>query len=300
MDAQFFSPPYLFESSGLLASRPQVDWAPEDIAYNASFELDVSSTTNIARATLVKTGATTHSFNMEQRFVELNFSQVGDRLTVSAPVNNRIATPGYYLLSIIDSNGVVSESEIVSLLNSTASNDVQNPPTGGSQGGPGTVYEDAEDGTTDGWVVYDKTPAGASVNNVLDNGERVIELSGSGTSNGYRLGGTSAQSGWNNTSDSVMSWRMKASEAYVVYVAVETTGGFRYLQYDFLETDRLLYRDGYIHHGLGETSRSGNWVTINRNLADDVAAEPGGNTLLAVHGYLARGSFRLDDITLYP
>ena len=59
----------------------------------------------------------------------------------------------------------------------------------GAPSSPGTVYEDAEDGLTAGWDIYDANPAGASVSNVCDEdrGSRVIELSGSGLGNGYRL-----------------------------------------------------------------------------------------------------------------
>ena len=51
------------------------------------------------------------------------------------------------------------------------------------------TYEDAEDGSTDRWYVYDNTPSGAQINNVYDSDRQshVIELSGSGTDNGYRL-----------------------------------------------------------------------------------------------------------------
>ncbi|CAB1055769.1 hypothetical protein D1BOALGB6SA_503, partial [Olavius sp. associated proteobacterium Delta 1] len=40
-----------------------------------------------------------------------------------------------------------------------------------------TIYEDAEDSTTDGWVVHDDDPAGAVISNVYDADRlsRVIE-----------------------------------------------------------------------------------------------------------------------------
>ncbi len=45
------------------------------------------------------------------------------------------------------------------------------------------IYEDAEDGTTDGWDVYDNNPTGATIENVYDSARQsqVIVLSGSGT-----------------------------------------------------------------------------------------------------------------------
>ena len=55
--------------------------------------------------------------------------------------------------------------------------------------GDGTTYEDAADGSTKGWDIYDTSPGGASIKNVYDSDRqsRVIQLSGSGTENGYRL-----------------------------------------------------------------------------------------------------------------
>jgi len=72
-----------------------------------------------------------------------------------------------------------------------------------------TVYSSAESGT-DGWVVSDNTPAGATIESVVDadQGSRVIQTSGAGRSNGYLLGGTSASTGWNNSNEFQMSWEM--------------------------------------------------------------------------------------------
>jgi hypothetical protein len=44
--------------------------------------------------------------------------------------------------------------------------------------GPSTVYEDAEDGTTAGWDIFDANPTGATISNVYDSGKasRFIRL----------------------------------------------------------------------------------------------------------------------------
>ncbi len=72
----------------------------------------------VSRVTLVKTGAVTHSFNMDQRFMELPFTdQGGGTLQVNAPETSlaAAATPGYYLLFVIDNNGVPSVGQIVAI-----------------------------------------------------------------------------------------------------------------------------------------------------------------------------------------
>ncbi len=67
------------------------------------------------------------------------------------------------------------------------------------------VYEDGEDATTSGWEVYDNDPSGAFITNVddADRGSRVIEFTGSGTGNGYRLRNPDG-SWWNNGAHKVI------------------------------------------------------------------------------------------------
>ncbi len=51
----------------------------------------------------------------------------------------------------------------------------------------GTQTFDGENQTTDNWVVFDNTPAGASVKNVDLDGNNVIYLDGEGIKNGFAL-----------------------------------------------------------------------------------------------------------------
>ena len=82
----------------------------------------------------------------------------------------------------------------------------------------GTVYEDAEDGTTNGWEVYDNDPVGAVISNVYDDVRLnyVIELSGSGKLNGYRLKNEDG-SKWHNTDQFFIEWSMAYSEFFQVF-----------------------------------------------------------------------------------
>ena len=76
----------------------------------------VASPAGVSRVTLIKTGSVTHSFNMEQRFLELAFSSNGgDQLLVSAPGSLNRATPGRYLLFVLDAQGVPSIARIVAV-----------------------------------------------------------------------------------------------------------------------------------------------------------------------------------------
>jgi YVTN family beta-propeller protein len=112
-NAEIYYPPYLFDTSGGWAVRPVVSASPGSIQINESFTVDLASQEVISRVVLVKTGAVTHSFNMDQRFLELAFQRSGTRLTVQAPTRAADAPPGYYLLFVFNSAGTPSVGKIV-------------------------------------------------------------------------------------------------------------------------------------------------------------------------------------------
>lgn len=112
-NVEIYHPPYLFNTSGGLAARPTLESAPTYVEIGQPFAVDVGDSQSIQRVTLVKTGAVTHSFDMDQRFVELGFQQAGTRLTVQAPTRPADAPPGYYLLFAINQAGTPSVGRIV-------------------------------------------------------------------------------------------------------------------------------------------------------------------------------------------
>ncbi|EKD38272.1 MAG: hypothetical protein ACD_75C00795G0003 [uncultured bacterium] len=160
----------------------------------------------------------------------------------------------------------------------------------------GALYDDAEDGDVVGWDIYDNDPTGATINNVYDDGRsgRVIEFGGAGTANGYRLRNDDG-SYWADGNFKVLQWSMRYAENFVVYIAVQTKNGFRYLYYTPVETDGLGTAT-YIHHGLGAYLKDGDWHTLVRDLAYDLKEAQPDNELQAVLGFLIRGSGRVDDI----
>ena len=115
LSAQFYTPPYLLNGNGNSVSRPEIQWVQDVVGYGSDVTTVVGTNQDISRVTLVRSSSTTHSFNMDQRFIELNFTQSGQTLSVQTPNTNLIAPPGYYLLSVIDDSGVVSESSIIRL-----------------------------------------------------------------------------------------------------------------------------------------------------------------------------------------
>jgi hypothetical protein len=57
---------------------------------------------------LLRPGATTHADNFDQRYVDLTFTLGNGAIKATAPANGNIAPPGYYMLVIVNSNGVPS------------------------------------------------------------------------------------------------------------------------------------------------------------------------------------------------
>ena len=112
-NAEVFSPPYLYDSSGQLASRPKITSAPSEAAYGINIDVGHAAGNEITRATLIKTGAVTHSNNMEQRFIELNFEDTNSGVKVALPISANIAPPGYYLLHLLDNKGVPSKAHTI-------------------------------------------------------------------------------------------------------------------------------------------------------------------------------------------
>ena len=114
-DAEVFYPPYLFGKNGQPAKRPWIRAAPKSVKYDQEFLIGTPNADKIAQVTLIKLGATTHSFDADQRLVKLGFSRGGERLSIRAPANGTFAPPGHYMLFIIDDQGIPSVARIVKL-----------------------------------------------------------------------------------------------------------------------------------------------------------------------------------------
>jgi hypothetical protein len=108
--AEFFSPPYLFKGS-----RPSVTGAPQQIQYSNVFTVSTPDAATISKVVLIRTGAVTHAFDQNTRYVPLSFQQTTGELTVTAPANGYAAPPGYYMLFLVNSAGVPSIAPIIQL-----------------------------------------------------------------------------------------------------------------------------------------------------------------------------------------
>ncbi len=106
--AEFYSPPYLFKGS-----RPTITSSPGQIQYGTNFFVGTPDGATIASVSLIRTGAVTHFFDENERYLPLSFTQTSGGLTVTAPANANLAPPGYYMLFIVNSSGVPSIAPFV-------------------------------------------------------------------------------------------------------------------------------------------------------------------------------------------
>jgi len=116
-NAEIFTPPYLFkkDGSGDLAPRPRITSAPNSAGYGSHIQIETPDAASIRKVALVRLGAVTHSVNMEQRYVPVNFTAGTDSLAATIPKNVDVAPPGYYMLFILNRAGVPSVATMVQL-----------------------------------------------------------------------------------------------------------------------------------------------------------------------------------------
>jgi hypothetical protein len=114
---EIFSPPYLFarDGSGNLAPRPSITSSPSTISYRLNFNISTQNPKNIKQVVLIRPSSVTHSVNFEQRRIPLVFSVSKKNLQVTAPAAASLAPPGYYMMFVIDNNGVPSVAKMVKL-----------------------------------------------------------------------------------------------------------------------------------------------------------------------------------------
>jgi hypothetical protein len=124
---EVYTPQYLLNADGTAATRPTISSTSSNvIGYGGGFQVQTPDAASIANVVLMRNGAVTHAFDMDQRYVGLSFTATAGVLNVTGPPNGNIAPPGYYMLFILNTAGVPSVATIVQV--SLAANDV--PPTG--------------------------------------------------------------------------------------------------------------------------------------------------------------------------
>jgi hypothetical protein len=107
---RIYSPQYCFET------RPVISSCPETADYGGSITVQTDNASEITAVSLVKVSTTTHHYNTDQRLIWLRDIVPGDnQITVSAPLNSKLAPPGYYMLHVINGADTPSKGAMIKL-----------------------------------------------------------------------------------------------------------------------------------------------------------------------------------------
>lgn len=121
LNAEVYYPPYLFDKDGSgkqVAIRPVIEQAPAVVSWGEAFSVNVTAASGVQKVAFIKMGSVTHTANFEQRYMELPFKAegAGGHLALTAPAKAEVATPGYYMLFVLDARGVPSVAKIIKLI----------------------------------------------------------------------------------------------------------------------------------------------------------------------------------------
>ena len=108
MSHEIFSPPYMFKGV-----QPTITSAPGTVNYMETFEVATPNKAQVTDVRWIRLGSVTHAFDAGQRANTLSFSPTPNGVSVIAPANPNLAPPGYYMLFILNRNGVPSEGKII-------------------------------------------------------------------------------------------------------------------------------------------------------------------------------------------
>jgi hypothetical protein len=101
---EVYDPPYLFRGP-----RPALRLKTAVVRYGQPLEIEIPTGPRmIKKAVLIRHGSTTHTNNMDQRYVGLRITETTDtHIKVALPADGALAPPGPYMLFVIsaDANG---------------------------------------------------------------------------------------------------------------------------------------------------------------------------------------------------
>jgi plastocyanin len=108
---EVFTPPYL-----LRGPRPHITGTPASVTWSASFDIQSADAPRVASVALLRPCAMTHHTDAGQRYIKLPITgHTPTHVTVTAPAASTIAPPGYYMLFVVDADGVPSEAAWIRL-----------------------------------------------------------------------------------------------------------------------------------------------------------------------------------------
>ena len=112
LNGEIYYPPYLYHADGSVAVRPTLTAAPAVFTWNKPLQMVVGAGDVITRVTIVRAGSTTHSVNLDQRFIDVPFNQVGTNVAALLPTDWYSMLPGNWMVFVWQ-NGVPSVAKTV-------------------------------------------------------------------------------------------------------------------------------------------------------------------------------------------
>jgi galactose oxidase len=107
---EIFSPPYLFKGA-----RPTITSVPASVTWGATFPVSTPNAAQVTEVRWIRVGSVTHAFDQSARANTLVFTRTPTGVNVTAPPDGNAAPPGYYLLFILNRNGVPSEGQFIKI-----------------------------------------------------------------------------------------------------------------------------------------------------------------------------------------
>jgi hypothetical protein len=154
---ELYSPPYLFAGA-----RPTITSAPGVVTIGSSFQVSTPDAATIQTVALVRCGSVTHAYNSDQRWLDLQFEATPPgSLTLFAPPNTNVAPPGYYMLFLLDGNGVPSVAKILRVQATTQPTISALSPRSGPSDGATAVTISGTNFQPGAAVTFGGVPAGA-------------------------------------------------------------------------------------------------------------------------------------------
>ncbi|KAI6762479.1 hypothetical protein HG530_008459 [Fusarium avenaceum] len=107
-DAQIFTPNYLYNNDGTLATRPKITKVSTK-SVKVGGKVTISTNGTIKQASLVRYSTATHTVNTDQRRVPLSLTNTGgNNYSFQLSNDSGIVLPGYWMLFVMNSAGVPS------------------------------------------------------------------------------------------------------------------------------------------------------------------------------------------------
>jgi hypothetical protein len=107
---EVYHPPYLFKGP-----RPVITAVAEEITYGQAVPITTAQSASIKWVNLMRAASTTHCLDTDQRLVDVPFTQAAGVLNATIPAGADLAPPGWYMLSITNTDGVPSVAKWVHL-----------------------------------------------------------------------------------------------------------------------------------------------------------------------------------------